>query len=105
MVHAVIATLLATLRDALGLRTATHAAVGANASAPNDPRRYRLRTWPELPDPLRVAPMYRILSTMSVQPVTRGWMESQPGVKPLQLRSLLDFLERGHALETMGAVT
>ena len=87
MIHAALAHLL----DAIGRKPGPAAPSG-------DTRRYRLRTWPELPDPLRVAPIYRILSTMSVQPVTRGWMEMQPGVQRGQLRSLLDFLERGHAL-------
>lgn len=92
-------SVLASLSDWLGLPS-RHEAPQARAS--NDNRSYRLRAWPDLPDALRTARIYRMLSTMTVRPVTRTWMQLQSGMGSREIDQLLGELSATRALVTLG---
>ena len=66
---------------------------------------YRLRAWPELPDLLRVAPVYRLLSVMTVRAVSRQWMLEQSRLPGREIDALLAHLLAGGELveEACGA--
>lgn len=63
-----------------------------NRALPPDSRAFRLRSWPELPDGLRIAPIYRLLSTMTVKPVSRGWIRQNSPLSERDVDTLLAFL-------------
>lgn len=73
-------------------------------SAPAEPAgpSYQLRCWPTLPRSLKTADVFRLLSRMTVQPVTRNWMETHAGVAPHRLLALLERLRAQDALEVTG---
>ncbi|MFD0666929.1 hypothetical protein ACT80S_04355 [Ramlibacter sp. MAHUQ-53] len=57
-----------------------------------DNRSYRLKRWPDLPDGLRIAPIYRILSTMTVKPVSRRWIRDHSPLTDRDVDALLAVL-------------
>lgn len=59
----------------------------------------RLRRWPLLPQPLRTAPVYRVLSVMSQRPVNRAWLRTQLQLQPALVEPLLQLLREQEALE------
>lgn len=59
---------------------------------------FRLRAWPELPDLLRTAPVYRLLSVMTVRAVSRQWMLEQSRLREHDLDALLAHLRVGGEL-------
>ncbi len=59
---------------------------------PNDNRAFRLTRWPDLPDGLRIAPIYRLLSTMTVKPVSRRWIRDHSPLTDRDIDALLSFL-------------
>lgn len=67
----------------------------------SDPLAYRLIAWPELPEAHRTARVYRLMSTMSVRPVNRGWMLAQSRLLPGELDALLGQLTREHMLQVV----
>jgi len=50
---------------------------------------YRLRSWPDLPQQQRTAPIYRMLSVMSSRPVNRTWILAHSRMQPRQIDGLL----------------
>ncbi len=66
-----------------------------------DRRVFRLQSWPELPDAMRTAPVYRMLSTMTVRPVTRAWMHMQSGLAMNEIDRLLGVLAQSRVLVTI----
>ncbi|HEX2544773.1 MAG TPA: hypothetical protein VHL79_07840 [Ramlibacter sp.] len=62
---------------------------------------YRLRSWPRLKDAVRTAEVYRMLSLMSNQPLSRRWLQSHSSMTPQQLDTLLAGLAREGALEVI----
>lgn len=67
-------------------------------AADQDTHGYRLRAWPELPDMLRTAPIYRLLSVMTVRAVSRSWMMEQSRLGVRDIDALLAHLEAGGEL-------
>lgn len=59
---------------------------------------FRLRAWPDLPDLLRTAPIYRLLSVMTVRAVSRQWMLDQSRLQARDLDALLAHLIAGGEL-------
>ncbi len=68
------------------------------AAAADDHQAYRLRAWPELPDLLRTAPVYRLMSVMTVRAVSRQWMLDQSRLQARDLDALLAYLKAGGEL-------
>ena len=66
-----------------------------------DPVAWRLRAWPELPEPMRRARVLRLLSTMSVRPVNRQWMLWQSGLAPREVDALLAHLMQAGAVQRL----
>ncbi len=64
----------------------------------DDPTAFRLRAWPELPDLLRTAPIYRLMSVMTVRAVSRQWMLEQSRLQERDLDALLAHLQAGGEL-------
>ncbi len=62
-----------------------------NSSRP-DHRAFRLLRWPDLPEGLRIAPIYRLLSTMSVKPVSRRWIRDHSPLTDRDIDQLLALL-------------
>lgn len=62
---------------------------------------YRLKAWPQLPEAGRTAEIYRMLSVMSSQPVSRQWLLARTRMAPQQLDELLSQLARDGALEVI----
>ncbi len=58
-----------------------------------DTTAFRLIAWPELPDLLRTAPVYRLLSVMTVRAVSRSWMLAQSRLQAHELDALLARLQ------------
>lgn len=73
------------------------------AAGPIDGCIYRLRHWPDLPDPLRIAPVLRVLSVMSHRPVNRHWILSSTGLETYEVDALLQILERQDAVHVIDA--
>ncbi len=59
----------------------------------DDPHLYALGAWPDLPEGLRTAAVYRLLSVMTVRPVPRQWMARQSGLGPDAIEALLQWLD------------
>ncbi len=55
--------------------------------------RYRLQAWPELHDAVRIAPVYRLLSVMTVRSVSRAWMLEQSRLNPQVIDRLITQLQ------------
>jgi hypothetical protein len=53
---------------------------------------YRLKQWPHLPEECRKAGVLRVLSRMSIGPVTHGWFLRHCGLRPRQAAHLLEQL-------------
>ena len=66
-----------------------------------DPIAYRLRGWPDLPERQRTARVYRLMSTMTVRPVHRGFMLAQSRMAPAELDALLVRLTSEQVLEVI----
>ncbi len=64
----------------------------------DDQAAFRLRAWPELPDLLRTAPIYRLMSVMTVRAVSRRWMMEQSRLQARDIDALLAHLEAGGEL-------
>lgn len=64
----------------------------------DDGTTFRLRAWPDLPDLLRTAPVYRVLSVMTVRPVSRRWMQDQSRLPARDIHALLAYLQAGGEL-------
>ena len=62
---------------------------------------FRLKAWPSLPEAGRTAEIYRMLSVMSSQPVSRQWLLSRCTMAPGQLDALLLKLMDDGALEVI----
>ena len=62
---------------------------------------FRLKAWPQLPESGRTAEIYRMLSVMSSQPVTRQWLLARCSMAPRQLDALLELLVADGALEVI----
>ncbi|MBE7369615.1 hypothetical protein [Ramlibacter pallidus] len=62
---------------------------------------FRLKAWPQLPESGRTAEIYRMLSVMSSQPVTRQWLLARCSMAPRQLDALLEHLVADGALEVI----
>ena len=62
---------------------------------------YRLKAWPSLPEAGRTAEIYRMLSVMSSQPVSRRWLVERGGIAPRRLDRLLAQLVRDGAVEVI----
>jgi len=75
------------------------------ATVADDTTAFRLRAWPELPDLLRTAPIYRLLSVMTVRAVSRSWMLEQSRLQARDLDALLAHLSAGGELVREAAPT
>lgn len=53
---------------------------------------YRLRAWPELPPPFRIAPVLRTLSRMTLEPLTHESFLERTRLEPRQAEALLEAL-------------
>ena len=62
---------------------------------------FRLKAWPELGDSERTAEIYRILSVMSSQPVSRQWLQARCTMPVQELDKLLRDLAAQGALEVI----
>jgi len=62
---------------------------------------FRLKAWPRLPEAVRTAVVYRMLSVMSSQPVNRQWLLARTQLAPRQLDDLLLRLQNEGALEVI----
>ncbi len=62
---------------------------------------FRLKAWPQLPEQGRTAEIYRMLSVMSSQPVSRRWLMERSRMAPQELDALLVHLVREGALEVI----
>jgi hypothetical protein len=72
--------------------------------AGEDKRSYRLSGWPALPDPYRTAPVYRLMSVMTVRSVNRRWMRWQTRLGANELDALLLVLRQQQLLKTAALV-
>lgn len=59
---------------------------------------YRLRAWPELQEAQRTAPVYRLLSVMTVRAVTRQWMLQQSRLPEARIDALISQLAQSGEL-------
>lgn len=59
---------------------------------------YRLRAWPQLREAQRTAPVYRLLSVMTVRPVTRQWMLQQSQLPLARIDALISQLAQSGEL-------
>jgi hypothetical protein len=50
---------------------------------------YRLRAWPDLPEGFRTGPVLRVLSRMTLAPVTHTWFLDRTRLAPAQAEALL----------------
>lgn len=80
---------------------ASRAPVAEVARVPGGTLIFRLRAWPELPEHGRTADIYRILSVMSHQPVTRQWLLANSRMDLQQLDALLQQLVAEGAVEVI----
>ncbi|TFZ01352.1 hypothetical protein [Ramlibacter rhizophilus] len=71
------------------------------AALPRESVAYRLRAWPTLPPSQCNARVWRLMSTMSVRPVDRGWMLEQSRLAPEELDALIDTLRRDRVVEVI----
>lgn len=62
---------------------------------------FRMKAWPQLPESDRTAEVYRMLSVMSSQPVTRQWLQGRCRMAPQDLDELLLKLVAEGALEVI----
>lgn len=62
---------------------------------------FRLKSWPRLNDGARTAEVYRMLSLMSNQPLSRRWLLAHSSMTPPQLDALLGGLANQGALEVI----
>lgn len=62
---------------------------------------YRLKSWPQLEDGVRTAEVYRMLSLMTTQPLSRRWLLAHSKLEPQQLDELLAHLARKGELEVI----
>jgi hypothetical protein len=62
---------------------------------------FRLKAWPQLSDTSRTAEIYRILSVMSSQPVSRQWLQARCTMPVQELDKLLRDLAAQGALEVI----
>jgi hypothetical protein len=62
---------------------------------------YRLKSWPQLSDGARTAEIFRILSVMSSQPVSRQWLDARCSLAPEELDKFLAHLADEGALEVI----
>ena len=53
---------------------------------------YRLKSWPEIPEPYRTARVLRACSRMTLGPVTANWFLSQTGLDPAGAIRLMSIL-------------
>ncbi len=60
---------------------------------------YRLRSWPELPERFRTAPVLRALSRMTLGPVTHTWFLERTGLASEEAHGLLAQLLAGECIE------
>lgn len=65
---------------------------------------FRLRAWPQLPEHGRTAEVYRMLSIMSNQPVSRRWLFSRCSMPPEQLDALLQQLVAEGSVEVIDPI-
>lgn len=101
--------LTSTLRRLLGARRkkAPRHAFPSTRPAAGEPRVtghdliFRLRAWPQLPESGRTAEIYRMLSVMSSQPVSRKWLVERVRMAPQQLDDLLVQMVREGAIEVI----
>lgn len=62
---------------------------------------YRLRRWPSLPSSLKTADVLRLLSLMSIRPVSHAWILAHGKVGREKLEHLLLHLRTQQAVETI----
>ena len=73
------------LRLLFGAKRVVPASTFAAARSAMPPRRFsgdpifRMKSWPDLPEAGRTAEIYRMLSVMSSQPVSRRWLVERGG--------------------------
>ena len=53
---------------------------------------YRLKSWPEIPEPFRTARVLRACSRMTLGPVTANWFLGQTGLEPAAAIRLMGIL-------------
>ena len=93
------------LRQLFGAKRAVPASTFAAARSAMPLRRFsgdpifRMKSWPDLPEAGRTAEIYRMLSVMSSQPVSRRWLVERGGIAPRHLDRLLAQLVRDGAVE------
>ena len=68
-------------------------------AAPADTAAYRLRSWPELPDEYRTAPVLQAFTRMTLGPLTLGLFASKSGMPLQEANSLLEHLVRRGPVE------
>ena len=99
--------LMMSLRRMFGAARSVPASRFAAARSVRPPRRgpgdpaFRRGSWPALPAAARTAPIYRMLSVMSSQPVSRRWLVERCGIAPRRLDRLLAQLVREGAVEVI----
>lgn len=62
---------------------------------------YRLKQWPQLPDGMKTAAVYRALSMMSHRPVNRRWIMKNSRLKEKQVDQLLQRLVDDDVVEVI----
>ena len=90
-----------------GALRASPPAPEATAAAPGAPTlAYRLRQWPAgLPAPFYTADVLRVLSMMSIRPVSREWLQRHVKLQPRALDQLLDLLVQRGELDVVDTST
>lgn len=76
-------------------------APAADQGIPGGDLIFRLRAWPQLPEHGRTAEVYRMLSVMSNQPVSRRWLFGRTTMPPEQLDALLQALVAEGSVEVI----
>lgn len=62
---------------------------------------YRLRSWPPLHGNARTAEVLRMLSRMSMRPVSAKWFVRESGLAPAEGERLLKMLVEAHYIEAI----
>lgn len=62
---------------------------------------YRLRSWPPLHGKARTADVLRVLSRMSMRPVSAKWFVRESGLAPAEGERLLKMLVEAHHVEAI----
>jgi len=83
------------------VRRAEPAPAGSRCNPDAPPLIYRLRSWPQLDEAGRTAPIYRMLSIMSNRPISRAWILANLGMEPAELDPLLAQLVECGAVEVI----